>query len=164
MAKINKIFLQNYAEYKDKIFAYFLYRVNFNRVIAEDLTSEVFLKALENFPDFDQTRPFQAWIYTIAANHLKNYYRICNREVSLEAADGKTEEIKDCLDAKLELERVMDAIMTLDDYYREVLLLRFVDGLGNAEIADLLDKEEGAVRAQISRALAALREKIGDKK
>jgi RNA polymerase sigma-70 factor, ECF subfamily len=160
MAKTDKIFLNHYNQYKDKIFTFFLYRVNFNRAIAEDLTSEAFIKALENFARFDDDRSFQAWIYTIAGNHLKNYYRTCNREVDLEYAKNKTREFHNSLNASLELETVMEKISLLETYHKDVLLLRFVDGLSNTEIADVLGKDEGAVRAQMSRALGVLREKL----
>ncbi len=160
MPSENKVFLGYYKEYKDKIYTYFLYRVNFNQAIAEDLTSEIFLKALEHFESFDPGRSFQAWIYKIAGNHLKNYYRTCNREVALERASSAVYEFKNCLDASLELQKIMNKIAALEDYHREVLLLRFVDGLNNSEIAELLNKDEGAVRTQVSRALKALRDVI----
>jgi RNA polymerase sigma-70 factor, ECF subfamily len=164
MANPDKIFLKHYNQYKDKIFTFFLYRVNFNRAIAEDLTSEAFIKALENFDSFDENRSFQAWIYTIAGNHLKNYYRTCNREVDLEYAKDKTREFHNSLNASLELEAIMEKIHMLETYHKEVLLLRFVDGLSNTEIADVLEKDEGAVRVQVSRALGVLREKLEARK
>jgi RNA polymerase sigma-70 factor, ECF subfamily len=153
-------FLAYYRDFKDKIYNYFWYRLNFDRAIAEDLTSEVFLKALEHFEDFDQARSFQAWIYAIAHNHLLNFYRSAGREVSIESAAelGRFEHKK--IEAKIELERVLAAVVNLPEYCREVIILRFVDGLENAEIAACLNKEEGAVRVQISRALAMLKEHL----
>ncbi len=155
-----KEFLKHYNEFKDKIFNYFWYRVNFDRSLAEDLTSEAFLKAFENFDSFDRDRPFQAWIYAIARNHLLNYYRTQGREVTLIEAFNDAYDPAGAIEAGLELERVMDCIKGMDPYHRDVLLLRLVDGFGNKEIADLLGKEEGAVRTQISRALHTLRKTI----
>ena len=155
-----KDFINYYKEYKDKIYNYFWYRVNFDQVRAEDLTSEVFLKALSNFEKFDPNGSFQAWIYTIAKNHFLNYCRVAYREISLDQAEQiKVDNIKK-IEAGLEMEKVVSAIGELDDYYKEVLLLKFVDGLDNQEIAEMLDKEEGAIRTQLSRALAVLRSKI----
>lgn len=153
MPKENKLFLQFYKKYKNKIFTYFLYRLNFNRDFAEDMTSEVFLKALEHFDDFDASRSFQSWIYAIAKNHLINYYRIANREVELIQAENISDRFEEKFIANLELRKTIEKIYCLDDYCREVLLLRFVDGLDNKEIADVLNKDEGAVRTQISRAM-----------
>lgn len=153
-------FSANYRKYKDKIFNYFYYRLNFNRALAEDLTSEVFLKAFDKFSSFDQTRPFQAWIYAIARNHLLNHYRDAKSELELEAA-GQLAGL-DCerMQTSLECERVIGLIRQMEAHHREVLLLRFVDGLDNDEIASLLDKDNGAVRTQISRALKILRANI----
>ena len=155
-----KLFIKNYNIYKDKIYTYFLYRINFNKELAEDLTSEVFLKAFKSMDSFDSERSFQSWIYTISRNHLFNYYRDCDKVVNLDAAKDAAVEFRKMFAAKIDLEIVVAIIYQMDDYCREVLLLRFVDGLDNQEIAEMLEKEEGAVRTQISRALSELRKKI----
>jgi len=134
--------------------------VNFNSTVAEDLTSDVFLKALANFESFDQSRTFNAWIYTIARNHLLNYYRTANREIELPNATDLNTDCRKQVELSLELSKIIEKIKELDSYYREVLLLRFVDGLDNKEMAEVLGKEEGAVRTQISRALNELRKKL----
>ena len=153
----NKHFLRYYKEFKDKIYTYFLYRVNFNRDLAEDLTSEVFIKAFNCFDSFDKDRSFQAWIYTIARNHLINHYRTANREIDLARAEKLSCDFREKLEAEFELKEVLKKIGRLAPYYRDVLQLRFVDGLDNKEIAEVLEKEEGAIRTQISRALSELR-------
>ena len=153
-------FLAYYNQYKDKIYTYFWYRVGFNQPQAEDLTSEVFIKALKNFDKYDPGRPFQAWIYKIAQNHLINHYKASGREVELAETLESPRSEKEIIETKLELERLLEKIHTLGQYHREVLLLRFVDGLDNREIADMLGKEEGAVRTQISRALEELRKDL----
>jgi len=155
-------FLAYYQDFKDKIFNYFWYRVNFDRPMAEDLTSEVFMKALEHFEDFDRGRSFQAWIYAIAHNHLLNHYRQGGREVAIDNAEKLGRDEAGVIEAKLELERVWLVVRTLPEYCREVLILRHIDGLSNTEIAICLGKEEGAVRVQISRALALLKERLGE--
>jgi len=157
MDNLEKNFLRYYKKYKDKIFTYFLYRVNFNHTQAEDLTSEIFLKAFKHFSSFDPSRSFQAWIYTIARNHLLNYYRTVYREIDLAQAEQAIFDFSSRLEASLELARIIRKIQTLDPYHRDVLLLRFSDGLDNGEIAEILGKEEGAVRTQISRALQTLK-------
>lgn len=153
-------FLAYYNRYKDKIYTYLWYRVGFNQALAEDLTSEVFIKALKNFESYDQDRPFQAWIYKIAQNHLINHYKTGYRETELLESVETPRREHETIENKLELERVMEHIQELDQYHREVLLLRFVDCLDNREIAAVLGKEEGAVRTQISRALEELRKRI----
>lgn len=158
MKELRVQFSKYYHQYKDKIFTYYYYRVNFNRALAEDLSSEVFIKALKNFQRYDKNQSFQSWIFTIARNHLINYYRLEKREVSLEVAynycDSPWEKIYDNLECK----EVMKAITKLKTYHKDVLLMRWVDGLTNQEIALVLDKDEGAVRTQLSRALQALKD------
>ena len=158
MKKRHSKFTFYYRQYKDKIYTYLYYRVNFNRDLAEDLCSEVFIKAFDNFIGFDEGRSFAAWIYTIARHHLINHYRLAGREVSLETVAEPAYQPVDRLHLGLECERLIEAIGELKPYYRDVLLLRYVDGLENSEIAEILDKDEGAVRTQISRAHEALRE------
>lgn len=157
MGEPQNSFIGYYEQYKNKIFVYFLYRVNFNRAVAEDLTSEVFLKALKNFDTFDKNRSFQSWIYAIAHNHLVNHYRVANRETELLENQFVTQHELDQIDQKQELERVLRAIKKMVDSDREILLLRFVDELSNSEIATLLEKDEGAIRTKMSRSLAKLR-------
>lgn len=158
MAKNEKNFVSYYNEFKNKIFAYFFYRVGFDRKLAEDLTSEVFLKAFKNFGDFNEDKPFQPWIFTISRNHLINHYKSARRETSLAEVEGFLACADEGFEEKHELERVMRIIRQMEDRDREVLLLRFSDGLNNSEIAGLLKKEEGAVRTQISRSLNKLRQ------
>lgn len=153
-------FLSYYNLYKDKIYNYFWYRLEFKRDLAEDLTSEVFIKALTSFDRFDPAGSFQAWIYTIARNHFLNYCRTSSREVPLEKAVSIKADCLEKIEFGMEMEKVIIAINELDEYSREVLLLKFVDNFDNKEIARVLGKEEGAVRTQISRALVNLRKII----
>lgn len=159
MGTADKEFLNFYIQFKDKIYNYFWYRVGFDAAQAEDMTSEVFLKAYSNFESFDRERRFQPWIYKIARNHLINFYRIQGRDVELTEAASSIETAGE-INAKLELDTVMRCIQELEPYHRDVLLMRFVDGFENREIADLLGKEEGAVRTQLSRAMSALKKSI----
>jgi RNA polymerase sigma factor (sigma-70 family) len=153
-------FIQNYEKYKDKIYTFIMYRVNFNRAIAEDLSSEIFIKAFKNFEGFDRDKPFGAWIYAIARNHLANHYRSQKFDTDLEKAVNLSVDMRRQMEINSELEEVMEKIQRLDSYSKDVLLLRYVDGLENNEIAEILGKDEGTIRTQLSRALKKLRELI----
>jgi RNA polymerase sigma-70 factor, ECF subfamily len=157
----NAEFIKYYGKFKDKIYTFFMYRVNFNSAVAEDLTSEVFIKAFKNFENFDRVHAFSTWIYTIAKNHLSNYYRSKKADVEIEYAKNIGVDMMEKMDIKNELAGVMEKIYRLDDYSREVLLMRFVDGLDNNEIAGLFGKDEGTIRTQVSRALKKLRMELG---
>ncbi|MDP2709267.1 MAG: RNA polymerase sigma factor [bacterium] len=157
MIKKKDCFVFYYNEFKHKIYAYFLYRVGFDQKLAEDLTSEVFLKAFKNFEDFEDGKPFQPWIFTISRNHLINHYKASKRETSLTEMEGFLKCADHDFESKHELARVMGIISDMEEKDKEVLLLRFSSGLSNTEIADLLEKEEGAIRTRISRSLSKLR-------
>ena len=102
MVSRQKKFKHYYCQYKDKIFTYFYYRVNFNQALAEDLTSDVFIKALKAFKRFEADKSFQAWIYAIARNHLINHYRVATREVQLELILEVPDESLKMMDITLE--------------------------------------------------------------
>ena len=104
MSQNNKIFLDNYNKYLDKIYNYIWYRVGFDKSVTEDLCSEIFLKAYKGFKDFDQSKPFQSWIYAIAKNHLLNYYRVNGREVSIECAIDISHDALSKLNSDLEVQ------------------------------------------------------------
>jgi len=165
MSNNKENFIFYYDQFKDKIFNYFLYRVGFNSPLAEDLTSEVFIKALRAFANFDENKIFKSWIYAIAHNHLVNYYSRSGRDfVPLEEVeDFLVAPDENKIEEKYETEQVLTAIDSMAYYDREVLRLKFVDELNNKEIAEIVDKEEGAVRTQVSRSLSRLR-KILNKK
>ena len=165
MGKRENRFTAYYDKYKDKIFNYCWYRVNFDRDLAEDLTSEIFIKAFSNFDSFDLEASFQAWIYAIAHNHLVNHYRKAGREVSLD--DGiefpiDSEAAK--IHTTLEAEKILAVIAEMDTYSRNVLMMKYVDGLESREIAAILGRNDGAVRTQLSRAIVILKEKLSYEK
>ena len=86
-----------YEEYLNRIYRYIFYRVGGQKEIAEDLTAEVFMSALEHVEDLDAARYPGAWLFTAARNRLKNYYRDRRPTVDLDglslallAQDGRT--------------------------------------------------------------------------
>lgn len=157
MPKNTKSFIGYYDQFKNKIYNYLLYRTGFDRELAEDLTSEVFIKAFKNFDSFDEAKQFQSWIFTIARNHLINHYKASKKTVPIADVEQTLSIQPEDVGQLLEVTRIIEIIGTMDDSDKDPLLLRYVDDLTNQEIAEVLDKEEGAVRTQISRSLVKLR-------
>jgi len=155
-----KNFMAYYSQFKHKIYVYFLYRVSYNKAVAEDLCSEVFLKAMKHFDDFDQTKPFQAWIFKISHNHLVNYYKANKHDLALSEVEEFVGAIDGSAEERIELSRVMDIIEEMSETDKDILLMRYAQGMTNTEIAEALDKDEGAIRTQLSRSLAKLRAKL----
>ena len=163
MAKKADDFLVYYQKYKHKIFNYFWYRTGFNQELAEDLTSEVFIKALRNFSSFKKDLSFQAWIYQIAHNHLVDYLRK-NSSARLvpmeEALHLPSKESHKTMENQVFFQQMIEKIKTLPDYYQEILILKYINHLETKEIAAILEKEEGAIRTALHRGLKELRQKI----
>lgn len=155
-----KEFTRHYEEHKNSIFNYLLYRVAFKKDTAEDLTSEIFLKAFEHFDSYDRARPFKTWIFAIAHNHLVNYYAGRKETLPLDEAVElvKKSSEGDNLDEKMLIGNIFGLVEKLPANQRDLIIMRYVNDLSNQEIAEILGKEEGAVRTGLSRAITAIRE------
>lgn len=158
-------FLPHYDQYKHKIFSYLYYRCGRNKEIAEDLTSEVFLKALEKFYTFKKDSSFQSWIYAIAHHHLIDYFRkeSGKETVDLEEVDNllmAEDDVKSALTRRVAAEEVEMLLSHLSDEEREILLLRYHDDLPMKDIAESVGKPEPTIRVTIHRALMKLRNRF----
>ena len=164
MIQKRKRFASYYNTYFDKIYRYIYFRVGRDREMAEDLTSEVMLKAYEGFEDFDQDRSFGVWIYRIAHNHLVDHYKKVKKEiVPLEDAESKlkvNERIEEKADASMNLEHVGTVLEQLPDQQRNIIVMKYFNDLTHKEIARILDMTEAHVRVLAHRALGVLRQRL----
>lgn len=147
----------------DRIYAY-IYRKIGDRQVAEDLTADTFMKALANIKGYTYTgQPFAAWLYRIAANLVTDHYRTRRPTTSLDdgvqlvAGGISPEEAAMRLDDQ---QAVARAIQTLSPDQQDVVLMRFSGGLKLKEIAQVVGKTEGAVKALMFRALGSLKGKL----
>lgn len=154
-------FQVSYEATVEKIYTYVFYRTGRNRDLAEDLTSEIFLKALERYDSYDPHSSFNAWIFTIARNHVIDRYRTHREHVQIDqlanVLSAPHRDLSEELDERSRVERVLQTIERLPEQHREILSLRFVSELDTAEIAEVLGKQPGAIRVAIHRALRALK-------
>jgi RNA polymerase sigma-70 factor (ECF subfamily) len=152
-----------YEAHVDSIFAYLRYRVP-SDLVAEDLTSEVFLRMVRGLPGFqDRGLPFRAWLFRIAANLLTDHYRKHGKNPSAPVSEDHESDDTDPFDKvarKDEQFRLHLAISRLPQDYQELLLLRFVEGLAHTEITQIMNKSAEALRAMQHRALKALAEQL----
>lgn len=151
-----------YDRYIESIYRFVFFKVS-NREEAEDLTSEVFLKAwnlLSNNPD-KEIKTFRGLLYRIARNCIIDFYR--SRAVRQEAALQETEEMGaedgtyEALLVAEDVERVLAALKKMKREYHDVILLRYVEDMSVAEIADALEKNRTNVRVTLHRALKVLK-------
>ncbi len=154
-----------YERYVDKIYRYIYYRTS-NVHDAEDLTARVFYRAMAHIENYqDRGLPFQAWLYRIAHNLVANWHRDRGRRKIIPLDEyiaigmGPDTPEYAAEDAE-ERERLLKAIRRQPEDRQQLLLLKFVDKLSNAEIGDIMDKTEGAVKSLYHRTLLALREDL----
>ena len=147
-----------------RVFRHVLYMVN-NIDLAEDLTEQTFLRALEAIHRYERRGvPFLAWLLRIARNLYLNDRRVERNNSSIHNKwnGGGAPSPEFYCEAKLDGEEVWRAVRALDGDQRQVIVLRFMDGLSYAEVADVLGKSVGAVRVAQYRALRALRGELED--
>jgi RNA polymerase sigma-70 factor (ECF subfamily) len=155
-----------YDRHYDAVYRYCYYRVS-DVGLAQDLTSEVFVRMVEKLDTFQpRGRPLLAWLYTVARNLVTDAHRENGRAVHLPlnaASDLDTGGHGDpvpYVQQRLQAECLTAALEHLTEDQRQVILLRFIEGHRNGRVAHILDKSEGAVKALQHRALKALRRAI----
>lgn len=154
-----------YGRYVTRIYNYIYYRTG-NHHDAEDLTARVFYRALRHIQSYtDRGVPFSAWLYRIAHNLVANWHRDRSRRkvvpldefilggLRSEAPESATED-------REEREQLLAAIRRLPADRQQLLLLKFVDRLSNAEIGEIMERSEGAIKSLYHRTLLALRDEL----
>ncbi len=160
-------FAQLYDVYVDTVFRYVLVRVA-NRALAEDLTSETFLRAMRRIDSFTwQGKDIAAWFVTIARNLIADHVKSAKFRFEVATADMRdADERVDSPDTevltRLRDERLVSAIRDLGSDQAECVTLRFLHGLSLADTAKVLGKSEGAVKQLQLRAVRALHRELAD--
>ncbi len=163
IARIHKGELEAFAElydlYVKAIYAFLISRVS-HRSVAEDLTSDVFMKAFEAMPRFDSRKAsFKTWVYQIARNRLIDHYRTQKPSDAIEQAATvpAASDVVGDLETTLHREHIQKLLEQLPDESRELVTMRVWDDLSYKEIADITGKPEANLKVQFSRALQKLK-------
>jgi RNA polymerase sigma-70 factor (ECF subfamily) len=140
----------------------FLLRRTSDPDVAEDLAQQVFVRAWQALPRYQQTGvPFMAWLFRIARNALIDHYRRERPTVGIEDFDLPSESDHDAaLIHAEEFEAVARAMKRLRADYQDVIRLRFLMGLSSREVAEVMERSEGAIRVLQLRAIRALRAEL----
>ncbi len=148
-----------YHTHVQVIYRYIMYRVN-DQDIAEDLTSEVFIRALEGLPKYtNQGKPFVSWLYRIAHARVVDFYRQSKRrpQTDIEAVPIAVQMDMDIKVMRRQAAQILrEAIATLTDEQQQVIILRFVEGMSINEVASIMDKRANAIKALQHRGLRSL--------
>lgn len=154
-----------YDIYYSKIFGYILKRVA-DIEIAQDITSETFLKALKNLWSFRwRNIPFSSWLYRIASNEIANFFRKKKPTISLEKTAepfSNSNPFNEIIETQELLKRHKDflflqkEITKLSFRYQEVITLRFFEKKKIKEIAEILGKKDGTIKSLLHRGIKEL--------
>jgi len=161
----NDAFGELYERYLDKIYSYIYYRTG-NHHDTEDLTARVFFRAMAHIESYTERGvPFQAWLYRIAHNLVANWHRDRGRRKVIPLDEFIAASLKsDAPDQQAEDQEERDALRAamrrLPEERQQLLLLKFVDHLSNAEIGVIMDRTEGAIKSLYHRTLITLRDEL----
>ncbi len=156
-----------YEQYVLKIYNYIYYRTG-NIYDAEDLTERVFMRALRHIGRYNQRGlPFSAWLYRIAHNLVANWHRDNSRRKEIPLDDGMLATHPggfpehEVLQAE-EQDHLLKVIRCLPSERQQLLILKFVDHLSNAEIGVVMGRTEGAIKSLYHRTLLTVRDELGE--
>jgi RNA polymerase sigma-70 factor (ECF subfamily) len=155
-----------YERYVDRIYNYVYYRTG-NVHDAEDLTERVFMRALRHIRNYrNRGLPVSAWFYRIAHNLVANWHRDNSRrkEVPLEdriLMTSQSDHPERELLASEQNQELLQVIRCLPSERQQLLILKFVDHLSNAEIGHIMGRTEGAIKSLYHRTLLAIRDEYG---
>jgi RNA polymerase sigma-70 factor (ECF subfamily) len=153
-------FAQLYEEHFDKIYRYLALRIG-NEMEAEDMTQQVFLNALQSISSFRwKGVPFSAWLYRIAHNQAVDHLRKNKKRGTVpldESLVSSGDSPHSAAERKMDIEQLLAATRRLTGAQREVISLRFTSELSIAQVAGIMGKSEGAVKALQHSAIVALR-------
>ena len=152
-----------YERYVSRIYSYIYYRTG-NQHDAEDLTARVFFRAMRHVENYtDRGLPLSAWLYRIAHNLVANWHRDNSRrkeipldEIILVRQSGDLPEM--VLIENEEKENLLNVIHRLPADRQQLIILKFVEHLSNAEIGLVMGRSEGAVKSLYHRTLLSLRD------
>lgn len=159
-------FARVYDLYIKKIYRYVYFKVSSTHE-AQDITSDVFLKTWEYLLQEERdVENLEALFYKIARNLIIDFYRKKDHrdlagDVDLVQENGAQRkglgEIYQNLDVKFKIQEVFEALEKLNDLYKEIIILKYIDQLSTKEIAFIINKSRGATRVLIHRALTVLK-------
>jgi len=155
-----------YNIHVDKVYRFVYFRIGGDKALAQDLVSEIFIKAMEHFVDYDEKKSRSAWIFTITKNHLANYWRDNMPTSALPEDENESNDVfwlKSAINlAKKDVAKrqVGELLEALDENSREIVTFHYLLGYSYAEIADMKEMSETAVKVAAHRAVKKLSEII----
>jgi len=150
-----------YEENFDKIYRYIVLKIG-DRTEAEDMTQQVFLKAFKSISGYQSKgSPFSSWLFRIAHNQVVDHWRKQSKRPTVPLEEtlvgSSNSNPSSDVELKMEIESLVAATKGLTEMQREVVSLRFAGGLPVAQVARIMGKSEGAIKALQHSAVVSLR-------
>ena len=158
-----------YQRYSQRLLGYFIRMLNFDRELAADALQDLFLKIAESPEKFDTGRSFKTWIFTVASNSCKNYYRHKKiisesateiKHYSTELNENNFVKMAAKIDAARFRKMLEEVLNDLPAEKKEVFILKYQEEKTNAEIAYIQGCPEGSVKSRLHYTLKLLEEKL----
>jgi RNA polymerase sigma-70 factor, ECF subfamily len=151
-----------YDLYIDSVYRYVYYRIS--REDVEDLTENIFVRVWENIDKYKPgEHPFSSWLFRIAHNMVVDHYRYHRKHISLRDRlpihlNQSSDDPVDWTGKRLTQKHIRDALKFVKEPYQQVLVLKFLNGFSNQEVADIMNRKVGNIRILQYRALKSLRQ------
>src|SRR3989338_4508580 len=154
-----------YDEFAEKLYRFVYFRVG-HKEVAEDILSDTFVKAWQKIRSVSSPESLSGWLYQIARNNVIDYYRIKKDFLPLdEVVDFLMDAVNpvDTVNLSLEQAKTLEILKNLNAEQQAVIKYKFFEDLSNEEIAQILNKTEGAIRVIQHRAIIKLKELTSNK-
>jgi len=158
MSNQKREFSKFYKANIDRIYRFVFFRVK-DQETAEDLTSEIFMKALKAFDRYDVKQSKSAWLYAITRNHLINYYRDSKETVNIDKLEFELvgEDGRETIEQVSRVEMLKKALNKLSGNEQQLVTMKHLHGYTYAEMAEILGKSHNALKVATHRALKKLK-------
>ena len=153
-------FLEGYDAYSDALFRFAYFQVS-NREVAKDIVQDVFMETWKCVADGGEIQNMRAYLYRVARNRVIDHYRK-HKTQSLDAIQESGVDFGDergavIAEAQMEASHVLRLLDKVDQKYREPVLLRYMEGMGTKEVAEILGETEGNASVLVHRGLEQLK-------
>lgn len=160
MQEKEKQFLEGYDAYSDALFRFAYFQVS-DREVAKDIVQDVFMETWKCIADGGEIRNIRAYLYRVARNRIIDYYRkhkTQSLDVIYESRVDFGDEIGTAAaETQMEASHMLRLLQKVEQKYREPVLLRYMEGLGTKEIAEILGETEGNTSVLVHRGLEQLK-------
>lgn len=159
--QIEESFLESFRTYGDAIFRFCMIKVS-NKELAEDFTQEVFMRYWQGLRDGKEMTNTRSYLYTIAYNMAKDWYKrkkVTSLDAKINAGYEPASEGDD-IEAMAEYREIIEMMHDMDNDDKEVLILRYVDGLEPRDIGEILGESANNISVRLNRAMKRLQSKL----